>query len=417
MKIFYEISQLIISEDGLPTRGEAQGKLQIIEDASLVIEEGKFIDYGNSKEILKAYPDMEKISLKGKTVLPSFIDAHTHPVFGGSREEEFAMRLQGVPYAEIAKQGGGIVKTVEATRKASKEELLESTLQTLDAMLSLGVTTIEAKSGYGLDKVTEIKMLEVIEEANKIHPIELIPTFLGAHSFPLDFKGKPKQYLKFLIKKVLPEIKERNLARYCDIWCEDLGFSARNTEYFLNASKELGFRIRLHANELSSFGGGTIAAKVKADSADHMVFISDNEIREMEENDVVATLLPGTMFTLKSDVYAPARSFIDFGVPVAVATDFNPGSCMSENIQMDMVIAAIEMDMTPEEVINAVTVNAAYSLRIDNETGSITKGKNADFIVLDIPNYYFIFYHWGMNFIESVYKNGDLVYNKKNLRS
>ncbi len=414
MKLFFNLSQLVVDENGSGKRGKDQNKIEVIKDSAMLIDGEIIKDYGNSKEMLTKYPDAEKIDLSGKIILPGFIDPHTHPVFGGTREQEFAMRLQGVPYAEIARKGGGIYTTVKQTRAASKEDLLKSTLKVLDSMLSFGVTTIEAKSGYGLDKDTEIKMLEVLREANSIHPIDIISTYLGAHTIPLEYKGKPKKYIEFMLKEVMPEIKERNLARYTDIWCEDLAFSCKDTEYFLKRAREQGFDIRLHANELSSFGGGLVASELKADSADHMVFTSDNEIREMEESGVVATLLPGTMFTMKSEIYAPARNFIDFGVYVALGSDMNPGSCMSENIQMVMTMAAIEMDMTPEEVINSVTINAAHSLRLTETIGSITRGKKADFIVMDNPNYYFIFYHWGSNAVSQVYKNGRLVYNKKN---
>ncbi|HDS08742.1 MAG TPA: imidazolonepropionase [Firmicutes bacterium] len=412
MKIFYNIKQLLVSDSGLPVNGPEQNKINILENSALVTDGELIHDYGDTDHIFKKYPDAERIDLRGNIVFPGFIDPHTHPVFGGTREDEFAARLQGVPYSEIAKSGGGIFVTVRQTREASKEELLASTLKVLDSMLKFGITTIEAKSGYGLDRNVEIKMLEVLQEADRLHPIDIISTYLGGHTIPTEFQNRPRKYIDFMLKEVMPEIKERGLARYTDIWCEALAFNCKDSEYYLKKSREMGFDIRLHANELSSFGGGIVASNLRADSADHMVYTSDNEIREMEEAGVVATLLPGTMFNLKSEVYAPAQNFIDFGVHVALGTDFNPGSCMSENIQMIMVLSAIQMDMTPEEVINAVTINAAYSLRLHERIGSITRGKKADFIVLNIPNYFFIFYHWGFNPVEQVYKKGSLVYSK-----
>lgn len=348
------------------------------------------------------------VNAKGKTILPGFVDAHTHLVHGGSRENELAMKLAGASYMEIHKVGG-IGATVRATRSASKDELFSKSVKSLDRMLLNGTTTVESKSGYGLDLETEIKCLEINKDLDKNHPLDIISTYMGAHSTPPEFKGNTDGYINFMIENVMPEVKNKNLAEFCDAFCEDKIFSVEQTEKILQAAKNLGFKLKLHADEIVPFNGAELAAKMGAVSAEHLMAVSDRGIKDMAKSKTTAVLLPATSFFLMSPIYAPAKKMLAEGVRVAISTDYNPGSSPTENIQMPMWVACFKMGLSPADIIRGVTINGAYAVNREKTAGSIEPGKNGDILVFDSPNIEYIIYHFGINLISQVWKKGKLV--------
>ncbi len=399
--------------DNKPRIDKELQRLGLFEKASIAIHQAKILDFGPSQEIHRKYRAKKKLTLSGKTVLPGFVDAHTHPVFASTREHEFEARIQGKSYQQITAEGGGIVSSLHAVRKASKRELVEKLRTRFDRFLSLGTTTIEAKSGYGLSFDSEIKSLESIREASKNHPLEVISTFLGAHEIAPEFKEKPQEYVKLLITKMLPEVKKKKLAQYCDVFCERGVFELAQTREILTAAKKLGFALRVHAEELSHLGGADLAAELGAHSVDHLVHIDDSGMKAMKRHGVVAVLLPGTSFYLRLSQDAPARRLIEAGVAVALATDFNPGSCYTQSMPAILNLAAVRLRMLPSEAIVAATLNAAFSLGIGDRVGSLHRGKQADLIVCDIPNHKHLAYEFGRNPVEIVIKRGKIVYSRK----
>lgn len=393
--------------------GKEMQELNVIENGAVVVEDGKIVAVGKNEEILSKYDESkyEVIDAAGKAVLPGFIDSHTHFVFGGFRADEFSWRLRGDSYMDIMNRGGGIVSSVKSTREASFEELYESGVDRLNSMLEFGVTTVEGKSGYGLDLDTEIKQLEVMKEIDKKHPIDVVTTFLGPHATPVEYKGREDEFIDFMIEKVLPEVKEKKLADFADIFCEKNVFELDLSRKFLNAAKEMGFKLKLHADEIVRIGGAELAAEVGAVSADHLLQASDEGIKKMAESGVVCTTLPLTAFSLKED-FARGRDMIDNGCKVALATDLNPGSCFSNSIPLMFSLACIYMKMSPEEALNALTINAAAAIGKEKEVGSIDVGKKADFVILKYPSYRYIPYNIGVNTVERVVKNGKLVFDK-----
>jgi imidazolonepropionase len=313
---------------------------------------------------------------------------------------------------EIMNRGGGIVTTVEATRKAAMEELIQLGIKRLDSMLSLGVTTVEGKSGYGLDRDTEIKQLEVMAHLDKIHYVDIAPTFLGAHAVPADYKGKEDEFIEFMISDVLPQVVERELAEFCDIFCEQNVFSVAQSRRLLSRAKELGLKIKLHADEIVQTGGAELAAELGAVSADHLLQATDEGIRQLGAAGVVATLLPATAFSLK-EPYARGRFMIDSDGAVALATDFNPGSCFTESIPLIFALATLYMDITTEEALTALTINAAAAIGRAKSIGSIDIGKYGDLAVLEYPSYKFIPYHIGISTVDKVVKKGNLVFDRE----
>lgn len=377
--------------------------LAIIENAALVIENGIITFFGKMQDIPSN--NYTEIDCSDKVVMPGFVDSHTHLLFAGSREEEFAMRSRGFTYQQIAEQGGGILSTVYKTRAASKRELKKNARRYINKMMQYGTTTVEIKSGYGLSFDDEIKMLEAIKELQKEEIITISSTFLGAHAIPPEYKNSPNQYVNLICDKMIPYVGEHKLAEFCDVFCEKGYFSVSDSEKILSTGISYGLKPKIHAEELTSYGGAILAGKLKAVSADHLENISDEGIESMKANGVVGVLLPGVSFFLNHN-YAPARKLIDSGVPVAIATDFNPGSCMSYSMPLMLTIACTQMRMSPEEAITAATINAAAALNLSNEIGSIDIGKKGDVIILDIPNYKFLTYHFGENHIYKVIKNG-----------
>lgn len=407
--IIKNASELVTCRGKAPKKGSEMSEIGIIYNGSVVIEDGIIVDVDEASNISSRYDEAEYeiIDASEKAVLPGFIDSHTHLIFGGYRADEFSWRLRGDTYMSIMERGGGITSSVRATRNTVLEEFVETGRKRLDKMTAFGVTTVEGKSGYGLDEETEIRQLEAMRILNESHPVDIAATFLGPHSVLPEWKGKEDEFIDYMIE-VMKKVRERNLAEFADIFCEKNVFSIEQSRRFLNSAKEMGLKLKIHADEIVRLGGAELAAELGAVSADHLLQASDEGIRLMAENNVVATLLPATAFCLKED-YARARDIIDSGCAVALATDFNPGSCFTNSIPLVIALAAIQMRMSVEEIITALTINAASALARQDSIGSIEVGKKADIIILEFPSIHFLPYHAGVNIVETVIKNGVVV--------
>jgi imidazolonepropionase len=395
-----------------PLLGDDLKQFSVITDGALAVEEKRITCIGPTAEVLRKITTDNRtkvIDATGKVVLPGLIDPHTHVVFGGSREHELALKLEGVPYLEILARGGGILSSVEATRAATEEELVAKGISYCRQMLSQGTTTAEAKSGYGLSTEAELKTLRAVRKVDAAQPVDLVPTFLGAHAVPKEYKGQAELYLNLVINEMLPGVVEEKLACYCDIFCEEGVFSVEQSRRLLTAAREQGLELKMHADEIVPLGGAELAAELGAVSADHLLMISDRGIEKMAEAGVIAVLLPGTTFYLREDHYAPARKMIEAGVPIALATDFNPGSSPNNNLQLVINLACLYLRMSPAEVINAITINAAHALGRAAEIGSLEAGKNADIAIFNAPNHEYLAYRYGTNLVSKVIKNGQLV--------
>ncbi len=411
--LIYNIGQLILpKQTTVPLKGEEMNHLTIKENAAFAVHDRKIAWIGTNDEA-NNIQTKESLDAQQKVVSPGLVDPHTHLVFGGSREKELALKQAGVPYLEILAKGGGILSTVVATRNATEEELYEKATFHLNRILSYGVTTMEAKSGYGLEPETELKQLKVVKKLRENNPITIVSTFLGPHAIPPSFKGNEDEFLQEMVQ-LLNTVKKENLAEFADIFCETGVFTTKQSQYFLLKAKEMGFGLKIHADEIDSLGGTELAVKLGATSADHLVAASDQGINMLSNSNTVAVLLPGTTFYLGKDTYARARIMIDEGVAVALATDFNPGSCVTENLQLIMSLAALKLKMTPEEIWNAVTVNAAFAIGKGGEAGTLALGQQANFVLWDIPNYMYLPYHFGVNHTNSVYINGTKVWGRNN---
>ena len=393
-----------------PLLGEQMKNLGIIKNGSVAVEEGKIVAVGKTGEIRGKFEVKETVDVDGKVVMPGFVDPHTHLVFAGSREEEFEMRIQGSTYMEILERGGGILRTVRETRKASRDELIESCKKTLDIMLEHGTTTVEAKSGYGLTTMDEIKCLEVMKVLNEKHPIDIVPTFLGAHAIPLEYKNNPDEYIALVINEMIPKVASYKLAEFCDVFCEKGVFDISQSRKILLKGKKEGLTPKLHADEMTKLGGAELAAEVGAISASHLLFASNNGLKAIAKQGVMAILLPGASFSLMTERYADARKMISWGAPFALGTDYNP-SCGIGSQQIVIALACHQMRITPSEAITAVTINAAHAINRAQMVGSLEAGKKADIAVLDAPNHKFLGYRFGTNLIDKVIKNGKLVVN------
>lgn len=392
-----------------PVKGKAMNKLLQIPTGTIEITEGIITYVGANRPFLpEGYNVMDA---QGRVVLPGFIDSHTHLVFGGYRPEEFVWRMQGDSYMSIMERGGGIINTVRATRDTSIEDLKAKAEWYIDVMSRMGVTTVEGKSGYGLDKETELKQLEVMKAINETpdRKVDISTTFLGAHAVPTEYKGQEDSYIDFLIKEMLPLVKEKKLAEHCDIFCEKGVFTVEQSRRLLQAAKGMGFGIKIHADEIVSFGGAELAGELKALSADHLLHASDAGIQAMVENDVVATLLPLTAFTLR-EPYARGREMIDRGCAVALATDLNPGSCCSGSIPLTFALACIYMHFSVEEAITAMTLNGAAAIGRADTIGSIETGKQGDLAILDSDTPAILPYYTGMNAVRHTIKRGKIIY-------
>ncbi|MEM4701037.1 MAG: imidazolonepropionase [Candidatus Bathyarchaeia archaeon] len=395
-----------------PRTGKRMRELGIIKNGCVAIKDGKILAIGKSPEIRKNFKAENIVNASGKTVLPGFVDPHTHLIFAGSREDEFQMRIEGASYMEILRAGGGILKTVRETQKANLDELLGFGLNTLDVMLRYGTTTVEAKSGYGLTIKDELKILEVIKRLNQLHAVDVVPTFMGAHAVPAEYASNPEQYVSLIVDEMIPTVAERKLAEFCDVFCERGVFNLEQTRKILIAAKNHGLGLKVHADEMSQLGGAELAASLEAVSAEHLLFASDVGLRAMAEKGVIAVLLPAAAFSLMAGRFADARKMMDYGVPVALGTDFN-SSCWVENQQLVIAFACHFMRMTPAEAITAATINAAHAIGRASEVGSLEVGKKADIVILNVPNHIFLGYRFGVNLVEKVIKNGRTVVDEE----
>lgn len=399
-------------ESSRPRVGSELKELGIIEGGAIAAKDGRIVWVGRKGDLqgnVTPAPGCRLIDASGKTVVPGLVDPHTHLLFAGSREREFVQRIEGKSYMEVAAAGGGINATVRATRGASKEELKAAARARLDRMLAMGITTVEVKSGYGLDTATELKMLEVIKELAEEGPTTVVPTFMGAHEVPPEHRDAPHRYLELVTKEMIPEVAMQDLARFNDVFCEKGVFSVEDSERILDAGIRNGLLPKVHADELTPLGGAELAARVKAASADHLLFASEAGMEAMAKAGVVAVLLPGTAFFLSMGRYAPARKMIDLGVPIALATDCNPGSCMTEALPLIMSMACTQMRLTPAQAISAATINAAWAIGEARMAGSLEVGKRADILILDAPNHLHLCYHFGVNLVDKVIKDGRVV--------
>ncbi|TLS33836.1 imidazolonepropionase [Geobacillus thermoleovorans] len=397
-----------------PLVKEKMSDLHIIENGSVWIEHGTIVAVGADDELARQFADRlaeaEVIDAKGKTVTPGLVDPHTHLVYAGSREHEWTMRLGGATYMEIMNAGGGIHATTKATREASEEMLYEESKRRLDQFLLHGVTTVEAKSGYGLSLEHEIKQLEVAKRLDDTHPVDIVSTFLGAHAVPPEWKHDPDEYVRLVIDEMIPEVSRRGLAEFNDVFCERGVFTPDQARLILEAGKEHGLTPKIHADEIEPYGGAELAAEVGAISADHLLRASDEGLRRMAERGVIGVLLPGTAFFLMTKA-ADARRLIDAGVPVALATDCNPGSSPTVSLPLVMSLACLHMGMTPAEAMAAATINAAHAIGRAHLVGSLEPGKKADLVIFNVPNYVQIMYYYGVNHVETVIKGGKVVVN------
>jgi len=404
--------QLLTCGGQIPKRKNALQEVGLLEKAWIASHKGKIVFVGREKDFkteVRAKDSAFRIDASRLVGLPGFVDSHTHLPFAGNRVEEFRLRLKGATYQQLAKKGMGIQTTVKATRKATKNELLRLCLSRLDQMLLHGATTVEAKSGYGLNLKDELKQLEVLREAQKIHPVDIVPTFMGAHEVPQEYRGRKKAYINLLIQKVIPEVKRRKLAEFFDIFCEEGVYSVDETKRLVDKAKQAGFKIRIHADEFSPLGGAELAAEAGAASADHLISITEEGIRALARSKTAATLLPAVSFFLMLEKRAPARKLIDAGAAVALASDFNPGSSMVSSMLFVLQLGVFLLRMSIEESINAVTANAAYALRKHEEAGTLEVGKKMDMLLCDVPDYASLVYQLGINPIRHVVKNGKVV--------
>lgn len=383
-----------------PRTKKQMSDLSAILHGSIAVKDGIIIDIGKNLN----YKAENVIDASGRTVMPGFVDPHTHVVFAGSREFELDMKLKGLSYMEILKKGGGIFYTVNETRKTAEEDLLKQSKLRLDTMLSQGTTTCEAKSGYGLDTDTELKILKIQKKLNENHKIDIVSTFLGAHAVPKEYSVD--EYVDIVVDEMLP--KTKGLACFCDVFCEKGVFTVEQSRHILESGKKYGLTPKLHADEIVDTGGAMLAAQVGAISADHLLMSSDKGLKQMAKNDVIGVLLPGTPFSLMQNVYAPARKMIDIGIPIALATDLNP-NCWTESMQFMIQLACLNMKMTPAETVTAATFNAACAIGLNDNVGSLERGKQADILILSCPNHKFIPYHFGVNLVETVIKKGNIV--------
>lgn len=403
-----------------PRRGKAMRDLGVIEGGALAALGEKIVAVGAAGDVagnVSMVPGGRVVDVDGRVVMPGFVDAHTHPVYAGSREHELSLKLAGKSYLEILKAGGGILSTVRATRSASGDELLRQTTRRLDLLLEHGVTTAEAKSGYGLSLDHEIRSLKVLRDLNRTHPVDLVPTFMGAHAVPPEFSGRPGRYVNLVVEEMLPAVASAGLAEYCDVFCEEGVFDTAQSEWILRSGMSLGLRPRLHADELADTGGAALAARLGAVTADHLLFASDEGLAAMSKAGVMAVLLPCTSFNLAAGRYARAGKMLEAGLAVAISTDCNPGSSPTQSMQLAITLACLYLRMTPEEAITAATINGACAVGRDHLVGSLEPGKLADVLIIDAPNYLHLPYHFGVNLVHSVYKKGCLVHSRSGVRN
>ncbi len=415
--LIHSASQVLTLAGG-PQRGDALGQLGLIENGAVAIQDGRILAVGPSDELRAAYSHLPQLDAGGRAILPGFVDPHTHVIWAGDRAGEFEARLEGKTYLEILAAGGGILATVRATRAASEAELAGQTRARLQRMLAHGTTTIEAKTGYGLDKATELKMLAVLLALAEEGPWDLALTYLAAHAIPPEYREQPDDYVAQVCSEWLPELKDwwaqqaagRGLP-YVDVFCETGAFSLAQSERILAAAKDLGFPVKIHSDEFDNLGGTRMAAELGAASADHLVAASEADIRALAESDTVAVALPGTPFGLATGQYAPARQILAAGGLLALASDLNPGTSWCENMQMALALACRYMQLTPAQAIAAATINAAAAIGMADTVGSLEVGKQGDVLLLDCDDYRHLGYRYGTNLVRTVIKRGQVVFS------
>ncbi len=388
--------------------GAAMADVSVVENAAIAIHEGKIVEIGDSRDLREKYQAEKQIDASGRIITPGFVDSHSHPVFVKTREDEFAMRLAGKSYVEISLAGGGIRASIADVRRASVDELVELSLPRIQRMIAEGTTTLEAKSGYGLTTKSELKQLEAIRRLGEMLPIDIVPTFMGAHEYPAEYKDDHEGYIKVLCEEMMPAVREQGIAEFCDIFTEAHVFSIEESRRILQAAREHGFKLKMHADEIEAIGGAELAAEMHCVSADHLGAASDEGIQAMKRAGVIPTLLPATLFSLRSKTYARGRDMIQSGLPVAIATDYNPGSCNCDSMTLTMSLACLQMGFSPQEALAAATINSACALDRGEQIGSLAPGKLADLIIWDVPSLDFIPYHLGSSHIETVIKRGKI---------
>lgn len=409
-RILTHFNELFVPHDpGHPLRGKEMNEATILKDAYVAFADDKILGIGEGEvptELLDQNTIVEE--RRGMVATPGLIDCHTHLVYGGSREHEFSKKLNGMSYLDILAEGGGILSTLKATRESSFETLYDKSKDLLEQMMIHGVTTVEAKSGYGLNWETEKRQLEVVKKLNEDLPVDLVSTFMAAHVIPPEYKENPDPLIDEIIT-MLPKVKEEHLAEFVDVFCDAGVYSAEQSRRLLEAAKKEGFALRIHADEIESIGGSAVAAEVGATSAEHLMVITDEDIQKLADAHVIGDLLPATTFSLMEDTYAPARKMMDAGMAITITTDSNPGSCPMANLQFVMQLGCLYLRMTPTEVYNAVTINAAYSVHREKTAGSLDTGKNADLAVFAVPNLDYLLYYFATNHAVEVYKNGKCI--------
>lgn len=409
MLLIKNIGLLATPLGNTPACGKAQGELRLLSGAAIAVQDGVITGVYQSGAVPKALEDADQVlDAQGRLVTPGLVDCHTHLVFGGWRQHEVPLKLRGAGYLEILKSGGGILDTVRQTRAMSEDALYEKSMGFLDEMLALGVTTVESKSGYGLSLKEELKQLRVNQRLQRTHRTDVVSTFLGAHAVPEEYQGNPDGYVELIVNTMLPLIAQERLAEFCDVFCETGVFSVAQSRAILSEAQKLGLGLKLHADEIDAIGGAVLAGTLRAVSAEHLIATDAAGIQAMAAGGVIADLLPATSFYL-GKTYAPAREMITQEIPVAVASDFNPGSCPGLNLQLAMNLAYLRYRMTPEEILTAVTLNAACSLHRGGLIGTVEPGKQADLIVWDCEDLQTIVYRFGSNLVKTVIKKGCIV--------
>ncbi|MGE5653087.1 MAG: imidazolonepropionase [Bacillota bacterium] len=411
--IIHNIGQLATAagHSQSPATGRDLCEAGLITGGAIAVADGRIVAVGSSSEILAmADEKTTRIDAEGRLATPGFVDPHTHLIYAGSREHEWALKQQGVPYLEILKRGGGILYSVEQTRRAGAERLLAASRQRIDTMLAHGTTTVEAKSGYGLDTETELLQLKLIKELDQIHPVDLVATFMGAHAHPKEFKGREDAFVRLIIDEMLPAVKRQGIAKFNDVFCEKGVFDPDSSRAILQAGMKLGLRPKVHADELAVSGGSHLAAELKAISADHLLETDEAGMEALATAGVVGVLLPATSFNLANGHYARARRMVEKGMALALATDCNPGSSPTENMQLVLTLACLYLKLTPAEALVASTINAAHAIGMNEQVGSIEVGKQADIVIMDAPNLEYLPYHFGVNHVWKVIKKGHVAY-------
>lgn len=408
--LIYNIGTLQTPLGSFPHAGAAQGENRKYHNAAVLCDGGVIKAVHENGALPEVSADTQTIDAQGRLVTPGLIDAHTHLVFGGWRQNEIPLKLKGAGYLDILRAGGGILSTVRATREASGEELFEKSRAFLDELMAQGVTTAELKSGYGLDKETELKQLRVIKRLNEAHPMDAVATYLGAHAIPEEYALRSGEYIDFIISDMLPEIKRQGLAEFCDVFLETGVFGVEESRRLLTAAREMGFGLKIHADEIDELGGSQLAGELGAVSAEHLIATGERGMEALARGGVIAALLPCTSLYLNKS-FARARDMIARGIPVAVATDFNPGSCPSLNIGLCMTMAYLKYRMTPEEILSSVTINAACAVNRGGSIGTIEPGKKADMVIWNAEDMEMLCYRMGSNLAGTVIKHGAIAKN------